>query len=112
MNRGLYKTNIEEMMAKSLQENNIESSYNFPIRSKHGYILDFAVVDLKIDIECDGEAWHKLGNSRDHKRNCVLRNMGWTILRFRGKEILENSDVCIAKIKYTIRRRSKEYGKV
>lgn len=110
--RGLYKTNIEEAMNKALQENNIEASYNFPIRSKHGYILDFAVADLKIDIECDGEVYHKLGNSRDHRRNWVLRNMGWTILRFRGKEILEDIDVCIAKIKDTIRRRLKEYGKV
>lgn len=103
--RGLYKTDIEEVMAKALEENKIETSYNFPIRSKHGYILDFAIVDLKIDIECDGEAWHKIGNSRDNKRNWVLRNMGWKILRFRGKQILENIDECIKEIKFNIDER-------
>ncbi len=100
--RGLKKTNIEEAMDEALKENGIEASYNFPIRSKHGYILDFAIVDLKIDIECDGEAWHKKGNSRDRKRNWVLRNMGWKILRFRGKQILENVDECIKEIKLNI----------
>lgn len=103
--RGLYKTNIEEAMAKALKDNNIDASYNFPIRCKHGYILDFAIPDLKIDIECDGEVWHKIGNSRDHKRNWVLRKMGWKILRFRGKQILENIDECIKEIKLNITER-------
>ncbi len=100
--RGLYKTNIEEVMAKALKENNIEATYNFPIRSKYGYILDFAIVDLKIDIECDGEAFHPLGNSRDRKRNAVLKGMGWKVLRFRGKQIREDVDSCINTIKFNI----------
>lgn len=99
-------------MAEALDNNNIKVTYNFPIRCKYGYILDFAITELKIDIECDGEAWHKLGNSRDNKRNWVLRKRGWKVLRFRGKEILENIDVCVAKIKETIERRLKENGKV
>jgi len=103
--RGLHKTDIEEVMEKALKDNNVEASYNFPIRSKHGYILDFAVVDLKIDIECDGEHFHKLRNSRDRKRNGVLRRMGWKILRFRGKQIMQDIDSCIKEIKLNIVKR-------
>lgn len=110
--RGLYKTDIEKKMEEALKENGIEASYNFPIRSKHGYIIDFAIPELKIDIECDGEAWHKIGNKRDNNRNWVLRNMGWKIIRFRGKQIMEEIDICIAEIKIIIERRKKEYGKV
>ena len=111
--RGLYKTDIEETMDKALEENGIDATYNFPIRCKYGYILDFAIVDLKIDIECDGEVWHKIGNKRDNARNWVLRNMGWKIIRFRGKQILENIDDCIKEIKVSIsERRLKNYGKV
>ena len=100
--RGLYKTDIEEIMGKALEENGIEATYNFPIRSRYGYILDFAIVDLKIDIECDGEHFHKIGNKRDNKRNWVLRKLGWKILRFRGKQIRENIDSCIKEIKIQI----------
>ena len=113
MNRELYKTNIEEAMKESLEENKIQAVYNFPIRCKYGYVLDFAIPDLKIDIECDGEVWHKLGNKRDNKRNWVLRKMGWKILRFRGKDILENVNSCIEEIKFNIiERGSKEDGKI
>ena len=97
--RELYKTDIEKMMYNALKENGIEVVEQFPVRSKHGYILDFAIPELKIDIEVDGEHYHKLGNSRDRKRNWVLRNLGWKILRFRGKEIRLNINKCIEKIK-------------
>ncbi len=104
MKRGLYKTDIEGVMAKALEDNGIEASYNFPIRCKYGYILDFAIPDLKIDIECDGEHYHLIGNKRDNRRNWVLRKMGWKILRFRGKQIMSDIQSCIAKIKKTIEK--------
>ncbi len=106
--RQRYKTDIESLMRNALKSNRIDFCEEFPIRGKYGYSLDFAIVDLKIDIECDGEHYHKIGNSHDRKRNWVLRNNGWIILRFRGKEIKENINICIAKIKDTIKRRLKE----
>lgn len=98
MKRGLYKTDIERVMQRALKKEEIEVVYNFPIRCKYGYIIDFAIPDKKIVIECDGEAWHKLGNSRDRKRDAILRKLGWEILRFRGQEILNNINNCIRKI--------------
>jgi len=104
-----YETDIEIIMREALEKANIEVVEQFPIRGKYGYSLDFAVVDLKIDIECDGEHYHKIGNSHDRKRNWALRNKGWKILRFRGKEIKENINECINKIKFYIgERRLKE----
>ena len=96
------RTDIEILMADALEENDIDAVEQWPIRSKHGYILDFAIPDLKIDIEVDGEAWHKKGNSHDRKRNWFLRGKGWSILRFRGKEIKEDVDKCVDKIKTII----------
>ena len=114
MKREIYKTDIEEKMYQALKENKIKAVFNFPIRSKHGYILDFAIVDLKIDIETDGEHYHKLNNPRDRKRNWVLRKMGWKVLRFRGREIHENMDECIKIIKVCIKSEggNLKYGKV
>ena len=86
-------------MANALEENNIEAVEQWPIRSKHGYSLDFAIPELKICIECDGEHWHKIGNSHDRKRNWFLRGKGWSILRFRGKEIKDDLNKCVDKVK-------------
>ncbi len=108
MSRGLYKTDIERIMGKALEKEGIEVTYNFPIRCRFGYILDFAITDLKIDIECDGEKWHPEGNNKDRRRNGYLRSKGWTILRFRGKEIKDNTQSCINKIKETIEKEVNE----
>lgn len=98
MVRQLYKTDIEQIMFDALTKAKIDFVEQFPIRGRFGYILDFAIVDKKIDIECDGEHYHKLGNDRDRKRNWVLRKMGWKVLRFRGKEIKDNVQLCVDKI--------------
>jgi len=100
--RELYKTDIEEIMEKALKEANIKFTSQFPIRGS--YILDIAISELKIDIECDGEHYHILGNDKDRKRNWSLRNKGWIILRFRGEEIKNNIQFCINKIKETIEK--------
>ena len=93
--RGLHSTDIELLMDNALQDNNINAVAQYPIRCKFGYILDFAIPSLKIDIECDGETWHKEGNDRDRKRNGYLRSRGWTVMRFRGEEIKNNIKNCI-----------------
>jgi very-short-patch-repair endonuclease len=98
-----HRTDIEIIMAEALEREGIEAVEQFPIRGRFGYVLDFAIPEKKIDIECDGEHFHKEGNSRDRKRNWVLRNRGWKILRFTGTQIKEDINSCITKIKQEIR---------
>ena len=102
MPRQLYRTDIERIMGEALKKEGIKAVYNFPIRSRFGYILDFAIPELKIDIECDGEHFHKEGNSRDRKRNWYLKNQGWKIIRFKGEEIKNNVQQCVDKIKHLL----------
>ncbi len=99
MGRGLYKTDIEREMKQELENQNVEFVEEFPIRIKYGYIADFFIPEKNLIIECDGEVWHKKGNSRDRKRNAVLKKMGFEIIRFRGKEIKDNVQLCVEKIK-------------
>lgn len=103
MQRGLHKTDIEEIMQKALEKEGIKAVPQFPIRSRFGYILDFAIPELKIDIECDGAEYHKIGNAHDRKRNWFLRNKGWKIIRFRGEQIKNNVQLCIKEIKNAVR---------
>ena len=100
-----HRTDIEVMMADALKENNIEAVEQWPIRGKYGYSLDFAIPELKIDIEVDGEHYHKIGNAHDRKRNWALRNRGWKIIRFRGNEVRNNIMECIEKLKVIITER-------
>ena len=87
---------------------------------------DIAITNYKIAIFCDGEFFHgkdwevkkpKLMNSknsdywiskiernmeRDHENEQKLLFMGWTVIRFWGKEILKNTDDCIKVIEEAI----------
>jgi len=105
------QTNIEMLMDFALKKAGIEATFNFPVRA--GYILDFAIIDLKIDIECDGEAWHSSRQAirHDQIRNHILKKKGWTIIRFTGTEIENNIDNCILKIKNIIEKEVIENGK-
>lgn len=107
--RQRYRSDIEILMCEALKNNNINFCEQFPIRGKYSYQLDFAIVDLKIDIETDGKHWHKVGNTHDRKRNWTLRNKGWKILRFTCDEIKNNINICIAKIEKTIEWRKIEH---
>ena len=104
----MYKTDIESLMREALRSKNIEFCEEYPIRGKYGYCLDFAIVDLKIDIECDGKHWYKKGNAHDRKRNWVLRNQGWEIIRFTCEEIKKDINNCLERILNIIERRLKE----
>ena len=101
--RGLHKTDIEEIMEEGLKILSINFVSQYPIRGS--YILDFAIPQLKIAIECDGEIWHPKGNSHDRKKNYFLINRGWIVLRFKDIEIRSNIDRCLDKINETIERR-------
>jgi len=56
-------------------------------RPIHNYIVDFFSKDLKLIIELDGEI-HKFQKSKDKKRETKLLELGYSILRFRNEEIL------------------------
>lgn len=44
--------------------------------------LDIAIVNHKIDIEFDGEFWHKDRKDSDNKRDELLESNGWHVLRY------------------------------
>ena len=104
--RELYKTDIEQLMFNSLKENNINFVSEFPIRCKYGYIVDFAIPEIKLIIEVDGEVWHD--KEHDRKRDGYLKQNDWKVLRFKGKKVENDINDCINKIKSEIERRKKE----
>ena len=88
--------------------------------------LDIALTKYKIAVFCDGEFFHgkdwevlkpRLENSknsefwiskisrnmkRDDEINKQLMFLGWTVIRFWGKEIIKNTDECVKVIEETV----------
>ena len=94
--REIYRTDIEEIMYQALTKEDIEFSFQYPIRGKYGYIADFFIPSKKLIIECDGRYWHK--KKRDNVRDNVLKKQGYKILRFTDFEIKNILQSCITKI--------------
>jgi very-short-patch-repair endonuclease len=75
-----------------------------PQYSEEKYRLDFALFDgeRKLDIEVDGERYHREWNGelrrRDRLRNQRLMELGWDVMRFWVYEIRDDTDACIERI--------------
>ena len=88
---------------------------------------DFVFKKVKVAVFCDSEFWHgknwrkrkhdhksniefwhkKISGNieRDRKVNRLLKKDGWLVLRFWGKEIEQNSLLCILLIEHEIKCR-------
>jgi len=95
---------IEKKMKWALTQLGIQFESQYPI--KYGldtsgraryYFPDFALVDNRILVECDGKQYHK-DRDRDKLRQSRLENLGWRVLRFPGDEIKRNVMACAHKI--------------
>ncbi len=83
------KTWIEKRMMESLDKLNIEYVFQYPILR---YNVDFAIPNLKIVIECDGEYWHR-DKVKDKIRQQNIENEGWLVLRYSGKQINQHLEI-------------------
>lgn len=57
------------------------------------YLLDFAIPELGLNIEADGEQWHSTAEDKtsDQKRDYKLAEMGWTVIRVSETALNENA---------------------
>ncbi|GIN73552.1 hypothetical protein J14TS2_40270 [Bacillus sp. J14TS2] len=99
-NQSFQKTNIEKIIERYLQKNNVNYQYSF-ILEKRQY--DFLLKDHNLIIECDGDYWH--ANPKfypnpqdwqierikiDQEKNEIAKNNGYQIFRFWEDDILNN----------------------
>jgi very-short-patch-repair endonuclease len=81
--KGGRKTSIEARMALLLDKLGINYVFQYPILR---YDVDFAIPELKIAIECDGEYWHQ-DKKRDKERQSKIEKEGWFVLRYSETKI-------------------------
>ena len=86
----------EKIFKKMLEESNLLKLYK-ATEQYHlfGYKLDFAFLDLKLDIEIDGMQHYTKEDviDRDKTRERILIGSGWTIYRIASKDFLTRPQV-------------------
>ncbi|MCA9368334.1 DUF559 domain-containing protein [Candidatus Kaiserbacteria bacterium] len=91
--RILRPTSIEIKMRDALSRRGIDFDPEYRVAR---YSIDFALVKIKVAIECDGAYWHD--EDHDAKRDRVLSGLGWVTLRYSGKRIRNNVEGCVDDI--------------
>ncbi|KKS38305.1 MAG: hypothetical protein A3G49_06205 [Candidatus Sungbacteria bacterium RIFCSPLOWO2_12_FULL_41_11] len=97
----------EKIMEKGLRMARIKSvsQYNVKCGNKR-FRLDFAVFCKKgaIAVECDNKKAHsgKARVKKDKIKNALLKQCGWTIMRFSESKIVSDLDGCILQVKKAV----------
>lgn len=72
----------QKMIYEKIKKQYINAKLEYPIKTTNSVrFADIALPEFKIDIEYDGEYWHK-NKLKDEKRDEELKQQGWTVLRF------------------------------
>jgi len=115
-------TKIERILCKELWNRGLR--YRKNKKSIEGK-PDIVFIRKKLIVFCDSEFWHgynweekkreikthqvfwitkiERNIERDNEVNNILRNKGWTVLRFWGKDIINNTRECADKIEKILR---------
>ncbi len=64
---------------------------------KHFYVADFYCHDLKLVLELDGKI-HDYMIDRDQFRDHIINYLGFTVLRFKNKELFNNINGVLEEI--------------
>lgn len=77
-------TPIERLVWADIRQTGMVMYPQFPVL---GFFLDFANPVAKVAIECDGKEFHD--PQKDEARDAKLRDIGWTVYRLTGSEIVK-----------------------
>lgn len=89
----------EELLYNALCKAGLSPTQQYPLVGRY---LDMALVEEKIDIEVDGEAYHlnKYGERKqdDIYRDIQVTSVGWKVCRFWYREVRDDLDGCVDQV--------------
>ena len=90
---------------KEIQAQYMIDYYAMPVT-----LPDFAFPSARIAIYCDGYEFHSERNpfQKDRQQSRDLQLQGWCVLRFAGREILNEPDAVVRTIEQAILRQARE----
>lgn len=97
-NQRTKSTDIELAMQAALDRHGIEYVAQYGIARIA--TVDFYLPSINSIIFCDGDYWHSLPIhiERDIRQTKLLTELGYTVHRFLGSEILRNVDLCVQRV--------------
>lgn len=98
------ETDIEQILSALLVSLNIDFESQKPIGP---FVCDFYIPSHHLVIEADGEYWHSLPENmqRDKRKNYLLCERGYKLLRLSGEEIRNSPERCTKRIRQAIKQR-------
>lgn len=92
----IFKSPIEQTFYDNWNKknHNYKLEFQYPILN---YFVDFVHLDSKTIIELDGHETHSSPDAiaYDRKRQRDIESVGWKVIRFGGKEIYSNVELCV-----------------
>lgn len=85
-------TAIESVMMNALSQAGIAFEREHQVGR---YCIDFALIDIKVAVECDGKGWHERNATGDLKRDGWLKEHGWLIFRYTSERISADASQCV-----------------
>lgn len=88
---------IERMMAEALAARGIKADAQYEIGP---FVVDFALTEFNIVLECDGDYWHNLPKQikKDRAKDAYLLKCGWKVLRIKECDIRASVDQCVDRV--------------
>lgn len=93
---GRFESPIERRLYEALAQQGTRPQPGLEVG---GYRLDLAIQldDLKLDVECDGAAFHQ-DRRQDAIRDTQLRDAGWEVIRLSGRQINNDLEQCVRAV--------------
>ncbi len=96
------KSRPEKLFEHTLTSSTITQAFNYVYEHKFNiYYFDFAWLDIKLDVEIDGDFHLKPARIiRDEMRDEFSIKNGWTVIRFEARLVNKNPEYCVSKLKH------------
>ena len=104
------ETNLELDMVRLLRVSGLPPpKVQYPVVDADGIRrrLDVAYPEAKLDIETDGDRWHKIPRDRrsDRRRDAALKALGWEVQRYGSDDIHESPARTVGRIRRSLATR-------
>jgi len=101
-----HRTKIEKLMEEAFREQGLLPEFQFHIE---GLWADFAFIEQKLVVECDGEYWHQ-DQEKEQQRDDRLKEAGWDVVHLKEKEILDHPNALATRIKRLLKNHDGLYN--